>query len=134
MAEHDGLICFMWTEVVTNTLPFSTASAHDSMATHDLSGACCQDIGGMERSVYFGRRKDLYHFDHFMGHFQNVYPELLTADSYSIDAAEQEAEDCQSVTVQVSSGETRSTFRFLLVKKTIGKKKGSLMTRTLTRL
>jgi len=25
------------------------------------------DIGGMERSNYFGLRRDLYHFDHFMG-------------------------------------------------------------------
>lgn len=25
------------------------------------------DIGGMERSRYFGYSKDLYHFDHFMG-------------------------------------------------------------------
>ena len=26
-----------------------------------------EDIGGMERSRYFGYSKDLYHFDHFMG-------------------------------------------------------------------
>ena len=25
------------------------------------------DIGGMDRSKYFGYPKDLYHFDHFMG-------------------------------------------------------------------
>ena len=25
------------------------------------------DIGGMERSRYFGMSKDLYHFDHFLG-------------------------------------------------------------------
>jgi len=26
-----------------------------------------EDIGGMERSRYFGYSKDLYHFDHFLG-------------------------------------------------------------------
>ena len=25
------------------------------------------DIGGLDPSLYFGFRKDLYHFDHFMG-------------------------------------------------------------------
>ena len=27
------------------------------------------DIGGMERSKYFGLLRDLYHFDHFMGKY-----------------------------------------------------------------
>jgi hypothetical protein len=26
-----------------------------------------KDVGGLERSKYFGYSKDLYHFDHFMG-------------------------------------------------------------------
>lgn len=26
-----------------------------------------EDIGGLERSRYFGYSKDLYHFDHFLG-------------------------------------------------------------------
>ena len=93
-----------------------------------------QDIGGLDRSVYFGRRKDLYHFDHFMGHFQNVYPELLTASSYSLGDVQQEAEGCVSIPFQVISGDAPFNFRFLLVRKTIGKKKGSFMTRTLTKL
>ena len=38
-----------------------------------------QDIGGLDRSVYFGRLKDLYHMDHFAGHFLNVFPELLVS-------------------------------------------------------
>lgn len=71
-----------------------------------------EDIGGMERSRYFGFSKDLYHFDHFMvsraclfgyfllrhyfmcsangcgdflqGQFQNAFPELINADSYEL--------------------------------------------------
>ena len=31
------------------------------------------DIGGMERSRYFGISKDLYHFDHFLGVCLNCY-------------------------------------------------------------
>lgn len=31
-----------------------------------------EDIGGMERSRYFGYSKDLYHFDHFMGKFHII--------------------------------------------------------------
>ena len=87
----------------------------------------------MERSVYFGKKKDLYHFDHFMGHFQNVYPELLNASSYSISDVQQEADGCQAVQVEVKSGDAVSDFRFLLAEKAVGKKKGSLMTRTLTK-
>lgn len=26
-----------------------------------------EDVGGLDRSRYFGYSKDLYHFDHFMG-------------------------------------------------------------------
>jgi hypothetical protein len=26
-----------------------------------------EDVGGLDRSMYFGYPKDLYHFDHFMG-------------------------------------------------------------------
>lgn len=85
----------------------------------------------MERSVYFGKKKDLYHFDHFMGHFQNVYPELLIASSFIISDMQQEADGCQAIQVQVKSGDSVSDFHFLLARKTIGKKKGSLMTRTL---
>ena len=62
-----------------------------------------EDVGGLDRSVYFGRPKDLYHLarlscwfraaaacvprlslaapqDHFQGHLANVYPELLVRD------------------------------------------------------
>jgi hypothetical protein len=30
-----------------------------------------EDVGGLDRSRYFGYPKDLYHFDHFMGVLQH---------------------------------------------------------------
>ena len=35
------------------------------------------DVGGLDPSMYFGFRKDLYHLDHFMGMFQTYLSDLL---------------------------------------------------------
>lgn len=36
-----------------------------------------EDVGGLDRSHYFGYPKDLYHFDHFMGALQHPERWLL---------------------------------------------------------
>lgn len=43
-----------------------------------------EDIGGLDPSYYFGIRKDLYHFDHFMGQFQAKLPQLMDIARYDI--------------------------------------------------
>lgn len=55
-----------------------THQSQDDQGHFDVAAACRPnhgiqtmyefgwDIGGMERSRYFGYSKDLYHFDHFM--------------------------------------------------------------------
>lgn len=62
-----------------------------------------EDIGGLDPSVYFGFRKDLYHFDHFMymlvvqldlcadrslpchrGQFQAKLPQLMDVARYEV--------------------------------------------------
>ncbi|KAL3161246.1 hypothetical protein ABBQ38_009610 [Trebouxia sp. C0009 RCD-2024] len=93
-----------------------------------------ETIGGLERCYYFGHGKDLYHFDHFMGQFQNAYPELMNLQSYVIEGTKFE-EDVHKVLVKVTSGVggSESRFVFILAVKDVGTKKGALMTRCLIR-
>ena len=72
--------------------------------------------------------------DHFLGHFQNVFPELMDMQSYELSEGQQEQEGSHTVHVKVKTHRgAHAEFSFLLAKKMIGKKKGSLMTRTLLR-
>lgn len=96
------------------------------------------DIGGLDRSMYFGFPKDLYHLDHFMGQFANQLPELLRATSYRVsmvEEGERSEEDGVMVDAVVESAEGGvTTFRFHLKKKKVGSRKGSLMTYMIERL
>ncbi|KAA6421781.1 MAG: hypothetical protein FRX49_08392 [Trebouxia sp. A1-2] len=93
-----------------------------------------ETIGGLDRCYYFGYGKDLYHFDHFMGQFQNELPELVNLHSYSIEGSKYE-EDVHKVLVDVVSGLdlSHAQFVFVLAEKDIGTKQGALMTRCLIR-
>mmetsp|Transcript_10484 Transcript_10484/g.36211 ORF Transcript_10484/g.36211 Transcript_10484/m.36211 type:complete len:257 (+) Transcript_10484:1399-2169(+) len=92
----------------------------------------CEGSGSMERSRYFGYSKDLYHFDHFLGGFQNEFKDLMEYDSYSFDGVgmNQEGEKTVRVTVRGSRGsqEYEKSFTFCLVTREFGTKKGCLMT------
>ncbi|WZN64717.1 hypothetical protein HKI87_10g62740 [Chloropicon roscoffensis] len=92
----------------------------------------CEGSGSMERSRYFGYSKDLYHFDHFLGGFQNEFKDLMEYDSYSFDdvGMNQEGEKTVRVTVRGSRGsqEYEKSFTFCLVTREFGTKKGCLMT------
>lgn len=69
-----------------------------------------------------------------MGAIQNLYPELMDIKSYELSEPEQQQDGSQLVHASVQTGRgSAADFTFVLVKKTIGKKKGSLMTRTLQR-
>lgn len=93
-----------------------------------------ETVGGLDRCYYFGYGKDLYHFDHFMGQFQNELPELVNLHSYSIEGSKYE-EDVHKVLVDVVSGLdlSHAQFVFVLAEKDIGTRKGALMTRCLIR-
>ncbi|KAK9829769.1 hypothetical protein WJX72_007786 [[Myrmecia] bisecta] len=66
-----------------------------------------EDIGGMERSRYFGFSKDLYHFDHFIGMRLEVVP--------------------------AGNIPTASLFTWTLKRKDVGRKTGALMTASVVR-
>lgn len=97
------------------------------------------DVGGLDPSMYFAYPTDLYHLDHFMGKFQNKFPDLVNSSSFIVldDASsvhvpqDSTAKDAtwtvEAVVVgQVKTSETR--VRFHLRRKEIGSRKGSLMT------
>jgi len=106
------------------------------------------DIGGLDPSYYFGFRKDLYHFDHFMGIFQNHLPELVGLSRFEILGVEEglpvegssdgDGSTAFSVSVAVyphqqgRKGVTDPSlpikFIFHLRRKLVGARKGSLMT------
>lgn len=104
------------------------------------------DIGGLDPSYYFGFRKDLYHFDHFMGIFQNHLPELVGLSKYEIISVNERplgdgrgddgSNNAFSVAVSVhpqkkgsvTEPSTPVKFIFHLRRKSIGTRKGSLMT------
>ncbi|KAK9812288.1 hypothetical protein WJX73_010026 [Symbiochloris irregularis] len=89
------------------------------------------DIGGMERSRYFGMSKDLYHFDHFLGQFQNSFPDLFDMASYSIKGVEEAGEETHvTVEGQTTQGKTFALL-FKMAERDFGKKKGSIMTKSL---
>ena len=99
------------------------------------------DIGGLDPSMYFGVRNDLYHQDHFMGKFQTKLPELVNLREYTIEGAcrrdidqdDTDEEWIVRVAVMPATGETITAFAFHLRRKTVGSRKGSLMTAMIVR-
>jgi len=67
--------------VLTPVLPFCCLQVNHGI---QVCYGFCEGSGSMERSRYFGYSKDLYHFDHFLGQFQNAFPELLGLESFEI--------------------------------------------------
>ncbi|QDZ22304.1 hypothetical protein HOP50_07g48420 [Chloropicon primus] len=92
----------------------------------------CEGAGSMERSRYFGFSKDLYHFDHFLGGFQNEFPELLGNTGFEITALGESDQGEQAVDVVVrgskANTEFEKKFTFCLTEREFGTKKGCLMT------
>jgi len=87
------------------------------------------DVGGMERSHYFGFSKDLYHFDHFMGHFAGVFPELLSGfEGYTIDRLEERDGVAFAWVTVKDRVQNELELQFVLDKKDIGRKRDSWMT------
>ena len=69
-----------------------------------------------------------------MGALPAFLPELMDIESYELSEPEQQQDGTQLVHASVQTGRgAAAEFTFVLAKKTIGKKKGSLMTRTLRR-
>ena len=68
------------------------------------------------------------------GQFQNEFPELVGLTDYSIDSVQEGPNRSITVEVLVSKGSQEVTLRFLLLRKDVGRKKGALMTKSLTRL
>ncbi|EIE21998.1 hypothetical protein COCSUDRAFT_33613 [Coccomyxa subellipsoidea C-169] len=93
------------------------------------------DIGGMERSRYFGYSKDLYHFDHFLGQFQNTFGDLLGADSCKIAEIRTLDTDIMDVDVIVQrlSSHEEKLITFRMQKKESGRREGSWMTKAILR-
>ncbi|PSC72079.1 glucuronoxylan 4-O-methyltransferase 1-like [Micractinium conductrix] len=102
------------------------------------------DVGGLDPSLYFGFPKDLYHFDHFLGMFANKLPELVNLQSYDIlgNAQELPATDDSPPTWVVRArvvggagvAQPSAEFEFQLRRKTVGARKGALMTHMIRRV
>lgn len=95
------------------------------------------DVGGLDPSMYFAYPTDLYHLDHFMGKFQNRFPDLVNSSSFRVvedgvvePADVDDVDAVWTVDAQVvgGSGKSETTVRFHLKRKKVGSRKGSLMT------
>lgn len=95
------------------------------------------DIGGLDPSYYFGFRKDLYHFDHFMGQFATYLPELINLTSYTLQSSSLVENDDEAgrvvALVTDSTGRHSASFQFALRKRHVGTRQGSYMTYSITR-
>ncbi|GAB4818738.1 hypothetical protein N2152v2_005784 [Parachlorella kessleri] len=95
-----------------------------------------EGIGGLDPCYYFGFRKDLYHFDHFLGQFQNQLGELLDCSSYSIEDVKEHLgadEECGPearvrARVRDSSNAKEVVVEFRLRRRQFGSRKGAFMT------
>lgn len=96
------------------------------------------DVGGLDRSMYFGFPKDLYHFDHFMGMFQNRLGPLVFSTSYTLQPEAAAAAPGTTVAVVATvidrAGSPAGQYRFELEQKQLGRKKGAWMTKSLVKL
>ena len=65
------------------------------------------------------------------GQFQNEFSDLLLMQSYQIRSTEEEEGGNFVVSVETKCGSKSVGLKFILARKDIGRKKGSLMTRQL---
>ena len=101
---------------------------------HVLYGFCA-GAGQMERSRYFGFSKDLYHFDHFEGEFQNKFPGLVDNTGFAIQSTECDEQGRILVVVAVDSNSAATeNYQFVLSKREFGKYKDCLMTEQIVKL
>ena len=95
----------------------------------------CEGAAGMERSRYFGYSKDLYHFDHFLGEFQNAFPEMVENASYRVLSPDDGGGTSRpTVRVAVEGGDGAACeFTFVLVQRDFGGKKGCWMVESIVK-
>jgi len=94
-----------------------------------------EDAGSMERSMYFGFSKDLYHFDHFLGMFNTRLGHLVNNTEYSIlEGPGADAPEPARVVTRVTGPQGGDAFfEFTLVRRALGRKKGAWMTKSLVK-
>lgn len=93
-----------------------------------------EDVGGMDRSRYFGYGKDLYHFDHFMGEFLNKFKDIIDHSGFELEQGE-ESETLSEVVAKVSMKQGGiASIQFTMKVKDIGRNKGRWMTKTIKRM
>jgi len=66
------------------------------------------------------------------GQFQNAFPELVMLSSYSISRVEEKEGGRYEVLADVKKGDKGLRLKFVLVRKDVGRKKGALMTRSVS--
>jgi hypothetical protein len=91
-------------------------------------------VGGLDRSQYFGFSKDLYHFDHFMGHFLSTFQDIIDHKGFELEQGE-EGDSVSYIVGKVrTKNDTTVTLQFIMKVKDIGRNKGRWMTKTLKRI
>ena len=92
-----------------------------------------EDVGGLDRSRYFGYGKDLYHFDHFMGEFSNKFKDIIGHEGFELEQV-QEEEALSEIVAKVVTKEGTASVQFTMKVKDIGRNKGRWMTKTIKRI
>lgn len=88
-----------------------------------LFTALCQKVTGLYLKI---RR--------FAGQFQNAFPLMVGLEEFSLEKVEQRSEDMCDVTIQLRKAGKTCRACFHLVRKDIGRKKGALMTKSISLL
>eukprot|EP00892_Ulva_mutabilis_P009887 jgi/Ulvmu1/7270/UM035_0058.1 len=93
------------------------------------------DVGGLERSRYFGYSKDLYHLDHFAGEFANKFEDIIDHYGYKIVSSEPTVDGFHEVKAEVKSHcDSTVNVMFVMKVKDVGRTKGCWKTACLTQL
>ena len=92
-----------------------------------------EDVGGLDRSRYFGYGKDLYHFDHFMGEFSNKFKDIIGHDGFKLEQGEQ-TDTISEIVAEVATTQGASRVQFTMKVKDVGRNKGRWMTKTIKRV
>lgn len=66
------------------------------------------------------------------GQFQNAFPDLVNLSTYTLGNANEKDGGCFEVVADVKKGGKEQKLRFVLARKDIGRKKGALMTKSLS--
>ncbi|CAG9460723.1 unnamed protein product [Pedinophyceae sp. YPF-701] len=115
--------------------PHEPFTNHGIMVMYEF----CEGAGAMERSRYFGYSKDLYHFDHFLGMFQNgevgKLCGLASYDIKTVAAAGAEglpapppgSEAVVEVEARADDDAPLGRYHFVMVRRGYGKYKDCLM-------